>query len=252
MTDWDRYDHAIALREAGRHQEALVELRSLASTSEDPEENAVVQMAIARCLRACGKLGEARRALRDAYPSLSTQSSAYLRVKFVEALIEEGDGNWKKELDLLDEILDSKYARLVQEDENQDLKEEVYRHRGIALMGVGRHKEARSLLEAAISGDYEKELTLYYLGQCYFVLGELKLAKLRIKEALSIGLQAVNELNAHYWLAVAHFRLGEYAWSKLEFEWCLAHLDQGTVARDDILKGLASADKAMEISQRAN
>jgi hypothetical protein len=46
--------------------------------------------------------------------------------------------------------------------------------------------------------------------------------------------------------------LGEYAWSKLEFEWCLAHLDQGTVARDDILKGLASADKAMEISQRAN
>jgi len=91
MTDWDRYDHAIALREAGRHQEALVELRSLASTSEDPEENAVVQMAIARCLRACGKLGEARRALRDAYPSLSTQSSAYLRVKFVEALIEEGE-----------------------------------------------------------------------------------------------------------------------------------------------------------------
>jgi tetratricopeptide (TPR) repeat protein len=252
MMDWDRYDHAVALREAGRPQEALIELRSLANTSADPEENAMVQMAIAHCCRACGNLGEARRALWDAYSTLSTKSCAHLRVKFVEALIEEADGNWKKELDLLDEILDKKHSRLVLEDENQDLKEEVYRHRGVALMGVGRHEEARSLLEAAISDDYEKEVTLYYLGQCYFVLGELKLAKLRIKEALSMGLQPVNELNAHYWLAVVHFRLGEYAWSKLEFEWCLAHLDQGTVARDDILKGLASTDKAMEISQRAN
>lgn len=245
MMDWDKYDRAMLLREAGRPREALVELLSIAHTSADPEENAIVQMAIAHCHRALGQLDEARRAIGEAYSTLPIQSSAYPRVKLVEALIEESARNWKKEIEVLDEILGEKSAPFVLTAENQDLKEEVLRHRGIALMGLGRHQEARPLLEAAVSDDYEKELTLYYLGQCYFVLGELKLAKIKIKEALSIGLHPTNEFNAHYWLAVIHYQLAEYAWSKLEFEWCLAHIDCSLDAKGDVVEGLANVERAL-------
>jgi tetratricopeptide (TPR) repeat protein len=249
--DWDKYGNAIALHETGRTQEAILQLQSLEGTSSDPEENALVFLAIANCLRQRSKLHEAQLSLNNAFSVLTKASKLYPRVLFVEALLHEAKGDWKGELERLNYVSEQ-FAPLLQEDEHEDLRGEVSRHRGIALLGLGRYREAQPLLEAGALDDYEKEVTLYFLGQCYFQLGDLRSAKQRMREALQIGLHPKHELTAHYRLAVIHFQLGEYAWSKNEFEWCLAHLDQGTLARTDILKGLESADKAMAGTRGSN
>ncbi|NDQ55639.1 MAG: tetratricopeptide repeat protein [Acidipila sp.] len=235
--DWPRMDRIRDLQSAGRNEEALSELASLENTSTNPEDNAVVWMAMANCLRFLRRPDEARGPIRSAYSVLGKTSYMYPRIMLIDALLEESHGNWKAELEKLDEILE-KHAAVLQNPDNQDLSDEVLRHRGIALSGLGRNVEARGLLERALLDDYEKANTAYFLGTCYFQLGELDLAKQTLGEALSLGLGPRYESSSHYFLGVIHLRRAEFAWAKQEFEWCLEHLEHGGARKDYVITGL--------------
>ena len=248
--DWPRIDRIRDLQSAGRDEEALSELASLENTSTVPEENAIVWIAMANSLRYLSRLDEARDPIRKAYSVLDKTSDMYPRTMLIDALIEEHCGNWKDLLRILDQILE-KYATVLQGPDNQDLRDEVLRHRGIALYGLGRNSEAVPLLKEGLSNEYEKPNILYYLGICYFNLGELEHAKQTLGEALSLRLNPVYETRAHYYLGVIHLRRAEYAWAKQEFEWCLEHLEHGGARKDYVITGLMNVSKVLGMEKDA-
>jgi tetratricopeptide (TPR) repeat protein len=244
VMDWEAFEPVKSLMGSGRTQEALSKLNELVNEVGDPSEGAIVRMTIAHCLRTLGRLEEARKSLAEAYSILDPGSEAYPRVMFVEALVEEDGGNWQQELNKLDEIL-GEYKDVLLNPEHHDLRAEVLRHRGIALLGLGRYMEGRPLLEAALSEEYDKDLALNFLGQCYFELGDMEQAKRSFREALSIGLRPGYQLSVRYRLGVIHYRLGEFAWALQEFQWCLEHWKQGRIPKSLILDGIAGALKAL-------
>jgi hypothetical protein len=246
--DWNKFQNATTISKPA--QEALGELEALLPAAADAVEGAVVRMAIANCLRNLGKAEEARKRLLEAYSALNRESEAYPRVMLIEALVEEDLGNWQKELAVLDEIL-SQFSNALQDPENEDLQAEVLRHRGIALLGLGRYTDAMPLLEAALSEEYGKDVTLSSLGQCYFELGQFEEAKKRFKQVLSIPLHPASELDIRYRLGAAHHRLGEYAWALQEFEWCVEHRAQGKLPERLIIDALVATLRALGKTEEA-
>jgi tetratricopeptide (TPR) repeat protein len=81
---------------------------------------------------------------------------------------------------------------------------------------------------------------LYNLGDCYTNLGENERAKKTLGEALQSGLQGSDAVSAHYDLGAIYSGEKAYAKALLEFEWCLAHLEEGQMPRSNICEWLAS------------
>jgi hypothetical protein len=63
--------------------------------------------------------------------------------------------------------------------------------------------------------------------------------------ALSLDLDSEYQILVHYYWGLAHRQLGEYAWARQEFEWCLLHNDQRTIHQDAVLTGLVKASEAL-------
>ncbi|MBZ5546004.1 MAG: hypothetical protein LAO07_20440, partial [Acidobacteriia bacterium] len=90
--DTQRFEHAIALRDAGRVEEALRELASLTEVCTDPEERASLLLNEARCYRSLGRLAEAKERLSRARRIASrTHLLLYLEHERAILLWHEGD-----------------------------------------------------------------------------------------------------------------------------------------------------------------
>jgi tetratricopeptide (TPR) repeat protein len=249
--DWDKYAEAMNLNEAGKIDEALSMLHRLVGTSEDCAENHVVLIGIANCLRRLRRYDEARTYVHKAYAVLGKQHHFYPGVMFIEASIEDDQRHFKRAVERLDALL-KEYPAVLTDPDYEDLKIKVSGILGINLFNLARYSEARPPLELAVKNNYWIERTLFHLGACCAHLGDLKNAERTLKEALALDLSPAYLLWTHYYLAMTYLWGGNNAWARQEFEWCLAHSDDGAVRKDYIIVGLMKTSEALGQKDQAH
>jgi tetratricopeptide (TPR) repeat protein len=250
--DTERFNSAIALRDAGRVEEALQELASLVESTGDPEEKASLVLNEATCLTILGRYAEARDRQREAIqisPAVEILASA----DFGEAGIRALEGKGAEALDKFNRFL-REYATLLARPEHRDLYYQTQMSRGALLVGPGRFQEARALLEECLSfplAARDRGFVLYNLGACYTNLGQRDAAKAVLLEALQMGLQRSDAVSAHYYLGTIYSAERAYAKALIEFEWCLAHVEEGQVPRKHICGWLASTARTLGMKEDA-
>jgi len=215
-------------------------LRQLLPTAEDSSERAAILLQLAVCLRGLGQSAEARDAIRSVYGLVGENAQILVPALAMESTLDQDTGRWGESLSALDRAL-----ALVDLTEDEDLRADIDRKRGIALYELSRPKEALPLLKRAAVKDDEKSRVLYYLGRCLCDLGDPANSASSLCQALALDLDAVYQPSAHYVLGIAFHAQGESARAVPELEWCLQHDVRGLVARWRVLAALVQASKAL-------
>jgi RHS repeat-associated protein len=244
--DTQRFEHAIASRDAGRVEEALRELAALTESTPEPEGKATLLANQSTCLIILGRLQEARRQLSLAR-RVAPRTQIHLYLDFEDAGLCTHEGKWHEALAILDR-LQREYGELLLTTDHRELYEQVQIVRGGALRALARFREARTVLEECLrfhlSAKDERHV-LYNLGLCYGDLGESERAKQALLEALQKGLQGSDAVSSHYYLGTIYSAEKAYAKALMEFEWCLAHVEEGQIAKKHICEWLASTAQSL-------
>ena len=247
-----RFEHAIALRDSGRVEEALRELTELAASAADAEEKATLLMNVSTCLMNLDRLKEAREHLSHAR-RIAPRTQGLLYLDFQEAALWSREDRWDKTLKILDR-LKRDHGELLLAAEHRELYEQIQYFRGTALVALSRYREARAVLEECNSFhlDVSDELqALYELGACYAHLKENERAKEALEEALRRGLQGPGAVYAHYYLGKIHFSEAAYAKAMKEFEFCLSQADHGQIPKGHIYTWLAATARNLGMGRDA-
>lgn len=244
--DTGRFQHAIALRDAGRVEEALHELATLTESTPEPEEKATLLANESTCLVILGRHEEARRQLNLAR-LIAPRTQIHLYLDFGDAGLHSDEGEWDEALEILDH-LQKDYKELLLLAEHRGLSERIQLFRGTALRALARFREARTVLEPCLrfhlSRDDERQV-LYNLGVCYENLGERERGKQALVDALQKGLQGSDAVSAHYYLGTTYSAEKAYAKALMQFEWCLAHVEEGQIPKQHICEWLASTARTL-------
>ncbi len=250
--DMERFEHAIALRNAGRVEEALRELAMLTELTPESEGKATLLVNQSTCLISLGRIQEARRQLSSArHIAPKTQIQLYL--EFEDAGLCSHEGKWDKALAILDS-LQQKHGDLLLMTEHRELYEQVQVIRGGALVALARFREARTILEECLRfhlGADDDRHVLANLGACYKNLGEKALGKQALLEALQKGVQGSDAVSAHYYLGTIYSAEKAHAKALMEFEWCLAHVEGGQIPKRHICEWLASTARTLGMREDA-
>lgn len=239
--DTQRFEHAIALRDNDCVEEALRELAALRESIVDPEEKASLLMNECTCFTILGRLQEARERLSEAL-RIAPRTYLLLYLDFEDAMLLTHERKGAKALETLDCLL-REYRDLLGTAQLRGLYEQIQILRGATLVGLCQFREARTTLEECLSfplGVSDRPHVLYNLGECYTNLGEKERAKKALCEALQNGLHGSDAATAHYSLATIYSGEKAYAKAFMEFEWCLAHVEEGQMPKNNICDWLAS------------
>lgn len=249
--DTERLEHAIALRDTGRVEEALKELAALTELTVDPEEKATLLLNETRCYRLLGRLGEAGERLSCAR-RIVPQTQALLYLHEEEAILHWHKRERDKALKILGRLC-ADYGQLLLTPEHHDLYARVQTSRGMLLTELTRYGEARPLLEECLSFDsplIDKVGILYNLGLCSLKLGKSAEAKEGFQEVLRNGCQADYTAMAHFYLGTIYFAEVAYAMALIEFESCLA-CGEGGPPKQYLYKWLASTARTLGMREDA-
>jgi tetratricopeptide (TPR) repeat protein len=244
--DVERFERAMTLRNSGRVEESLQELKELVRAAIDPEEKAALVLNESRCLETLGRFREARQRSDDAR-RISKAAAIQSRADFGEANLDWLEGKRDEALGKLTELLKT-YAQLLSTPEHHDLYEETQFRRGVLLTELGRYGEGRPVLEECLSFDLEpsdKGDVLYNLGFCYMKTGDPDRAKEKFLETLEHGAQDVYLVRAHYRLGVIYSREGAHAKALHEFETCLPRSEEAQIPKQDVYAWLATTARSL-------
>lgn len=211
------FDKANELSSRGQFEEVLRGYESALAALREPEDRFGVLLGVAGCLAKLGRFEEARHRLREAAGFLSVDDDNHVHVEFAEAGILTAEGEREKALKILDGVASSK-PRVLRAVRGEELYTEVEARRGFLLAELHRYKEARPILEKALTRGFDDASLPYYLGMTYFSLDEFDGAKKYISEALSKGVSGAWQFQSHTHLGAIYFREGAYAKAKLEYE----------------------------------
>jgi tetratricopeptide (TPR) repeat protein len=250
--DQERVKRAAALRDSGNAEEALREFRAMAREAVDPDGKAVCSLGEGGCFEEMGKFEEARRCYRQAV-AISPRDEIRSRADFSEAQICWQEKRFEESLRILDNIL-NRYSALLRAPDDRDLYEQVQFRRGILLTEFSRPREARPLLEEALSFDpslVDTRQARYYLGLALFQLGEKKAAKARFLELLPGSDDDYCTMLARYYLGIIYSEEGAYAKALLEFEHVEPHASRAHISKDKIYGWLARTYRLVGNSAQA-
>ncbi len=250
--DTQRFEHAIALRDSGRVEEALAELTALIRVTRDPEEKASLFLNQARCYRLLERSSEGKQSLTSAR-RMAPKTQALLYIEFEDAVIRWHEGRQEESLKVLNRIQES-YRQLLMSPEHRELYEQIVSSRGMLLTELRRHREAAKLLEESCSFDsrvIEKEAVLRDLGLCYLELGDRERAKGIFEECLREKEQGVYATAAHYYLGTIYFEQAAFAKAQLEFEACLPGCETARIPADHIYAYLARTARHLGLKDEA-
>ena len=107
------------------------------------------------------------------------------------------EGKTQEALKLLEDMV-NRYPNQLSLPEFHTVLAEVKTLHGILLADSEMWKEARPFLEKASPPEGWRNLHRYYLGQCYYELGEFRTARVTLAEALDLGLPESWASRAHY------------------------------------------------------
>jgi len=241
--DQERFQKAMALRDSGREEEAIRELRAMADEADDPndpDEKAAFIYGEAVCLLRLGRLDEARKVNRRA-ADVSVSDGMRARTDFNEAFICWEERKFKKSFGLLNKML-QEYSELLSTPDFRDLYEMVHQRRAILLAEFGRQREARPLLEEALSFQLDaddKAQLLYYLGVALYTLGDKLGAKARFLEAQQDRPDDYASVSSRFYLGVIYSEEGAYGKALHEFEWVEPRVSLTGIPKDRIYGWLA-------------
>ncbi len=242
--DIERFEHALALRDSGKAEEAVRELRKLVESTPDPDERASLVLNQSTCLSILGRFREAREQ-SDRARQISRNPDVWARADFGEACISSSEGKCDEAIRKFDCLLD-KYRRILHTPENEDLYRETQIRRGLLLAGVGRFREARTVLEESlvfVDSTGDRDDLLCNLGRCYFELGYRDRAEETFLGLLKTGPSSAHVVWAHFFLGVIYSREGAHPKALLEFEWCLARAEEGQIPKANLFLWLAAASR---------
>jgi tetratricopeptide (TPR) repeat protein len=238
--DQERFQKAMALRDSGREEEAIRELRAMAEESSDPDEKAAHIFAEGVCLLRLGRLDEARKCNRRA-ADVSVSRGMRARTDSCEAVIYWEERKFKESFGVLDKML-KEYSDLLSTPDFRDLYEMVHQRRAILLAEFGRQREARPLLEEALSFQLDaddKAQLLYYLGVALYTLGDKLGAKARFLEAQQDRPDDYASVSSRFYLGVIYSEEGAYGKALHEFEWVEPRVSLTGIPKDRIYGWLA-------------
>jgi tetratricopeptide (TPR) repeat protein len=238
--DWERFQEAMALRDSGREEEAIRELRAMAQEALDPDEKAAHILGEAVSLLRLGRLDEARKCNRRA-ADVAVSRGIRARIDFNEAVICWEERKFKESFGVLNKMLKD-YSELLSTPDFRDLYEKVHQRRAILLAEFDRQREARPLLEEALSFQLDaddKALLLYYLGVALYKLGDKLGAKTRFLEAQQGRPDDYGSISSRFYLGVIYSEEGAYGKALQEFEWVEPRVSLTGIPKDRIYGWLA-------------
>ena len=250
--DTEAFNHAIALRDAGKVEEAIEQLTLLARSTPDPQEKASLLLNEATCLAILGRYEEARERDREAVrisPTPEIRASA----DFDEAAFYLDHDQCGKALRLFDRLM-KRYKAVLALPGLHDLNERIQVFRGLALVSLSRFREARTVLEECLRFDLtadDERAVLSRLGTCYKNVGDNDRAKRALLEALDKGVHGPEAVYAHYHLGTIYFAEKAYAKALMELEWCLAHVEEGKIPKKHICEWLRSTTSRLGMKEEA-
>jgi tetratricopeptide (TPR) repeat protein len=139
--------------------------------------------------------------------------------------------------------------------DHRDVYHQIQIRRGSLLVGLGRFREARAVLGECLSFPLDandERHVLYSLGASYANLAESERAKEALGQALRRGLQGSDAVSAHYYLGTIYSTEKAYAEALVEFEWCLARVEEGQIPKQHICQWLASTARTLGMREDAD
>ena len=251
--DTERLEHAIALRDAGNVEEALQALAALTDLTSDPEERASLLLNEARCYRLLGSLAKARERLSVAC-KIAPQTQGLLYLWEEDATLHWHQGDRKAALRILDRM-EADYGHVLRTAEHRNLYASVQGSRGMLLAELGRYSEAVPLLEQSLKSDpptIDIEGLLRDLGLSYLQLGRHADARRILERLRKEGTRPDLVADVHLYLGDAYFHEGAYAKAMTEFEWCLAHAGEHKIPTSYLAKWLAVTARALGMKEDAD
>jgi tetratricopeptide (TPR) repeat protein len=241
IVNWPKFHELILLQNSGKSEEALAGFEQLLADTESREDRAAVLLAIAACLRSLLRPGDARRYLHQAEAAAPRKSEVYGWILFSESRLDIDAGDWRSALNTMDALLKA-FSAMFHRPENRDDLNTILRNRGIALLGLDRPMEARSLLEDSLArNDTEMETVQYCLGKCCYKLDDFVAAAFHLERALEKNLDPAYKADAHYHLGLAYQRQDQFARAIEQFTWCLEHDVEHQVPHKYVLRALRNA-----------
>src|SRR5438034_3904689 len=219
--DQRRFENAIALRDAGRVEDALLEFRALAEEASEINEQASLLLNVHTCFCLLDRIEDATRTLNIIHELEVDDPVVSMNVIFGKACMLAQDGK-PKEAALCFEQMLKQYAELLKGTEFRDLYQDVQQRLAFALIDLGRHGDAVHILEETIHFKIprpeDQQRIHLYLGICYGELTRNDLAKEELLRVISLGPQNDLEVQARYRLARLYFDVGAFAQAKHHLE----------------------------------
>jgi tetratricopeptide (TPR) repeat protein len=256
-------NHAYSKFDAHNFDEALEELRSLAATVSDPWEKAELLYHESMFLLESKRIVEARQRVTDLAEALATlvpsPSDGYeydvpitLPVMAFHANLKvtAKEGKTLEALRLIEDLI-ARYPKQLSIPQFQMMFDEVKTLRGVLLGQAGRWAEAKPYLEEATPPEPWRGYHLYYLGLCYYGLGDTLRAKQKLSEALDVGLKGAWEVTAHLNLGFAEYKLSNMEAAKRQFEICVKSPDHQSIDMQIVWEGLEATARALGLVTEA-
>ena len=165
------------------------------------------------------------------------------RTEFNEAVIYWEERKFKESFGVLNKMLKD-YSELLSTPDFRDLYEMIQQRRAILLAEFDRPREARLLLEEALSFQLDaedKSKLLYYLGVALYNLGDKLGAKTRFLEAPQGRPDDYASISSRFYLGVIYLEEGAYGKALQEFEWVEPRVGLTGIPKDRIYGWLAKA-----------
>jgi len=250
--DQERFNRAIALQDSGKVEEALQEFHAMAEETADQDEKAVLLLSQATCCAIMNAPKQAREYVRHAI-RLSRRPEIRARADFTEAALQCIECRFEDSLRALDRLIVD-YGDLLRTPDHRDLYEEIQIRRAILFVEFGRHREARPILEEALTfqeAQVDRGQIHYNLGVCLFNLGDKMAAKENFLEVLRDREEDYYTISARYYLGVIYSQEGAYAKALREFERVEAHAAEANIDKEKIYGWLARVSRLLRLDDDA-
>lgn len=260
--DEQRLLKACELVDRGKYSEAHNEFIQLAENTPDPLEKAWPLIYAANTLQTLGQqeaatvqLSAARTLIEKHRPSISARDEKFAAVEFFldfedANLLWLRGGNQEAALNRFDTAL-KKHRLALKDLRSRSLHEAIQIRRAFILADLGRWKEALPILEGMKSPQEYREGIAFYLGHCYLAGDEYERTRVKLTEALKLGLPISLEHRAHCELGMTYYNLKDYAKAKQELEKGAEHADANYIKQSHIWKWLEMTCRALGLQAEA-
>jgi len=261
--DTQRFNEVYSRFEAGEYSRALQGLRDLAGGIVDPWDKTELLYHEAMFLLEMRKIAEARQRVADLNEALESlvktpsdgdeydvRVSLPVMARHADLKVAIKEGKTLEALQLIEDLI-TRYPKQLSLPQFRTMFDEVKMLRGVILADAGRWKEAKPFLEDATPPEVWRNFHRYYLGHCYYELGEYRLAREKLTDALDLGLPSSWEAKAHYILGLVEYGLSDMDAAKRHFELCVKSPGQKYLDIAEIWEGLEMTSRALGLHAEA-